>query len=1120
MKSYFLGKTPGRRILFSAVLCSSMFVGSPLCLQAATENVQSVMQARTVKGQILDSKGEAVIGASVKVKGTTVGVISDIDGNFTLNNIDQDAVLIISYVGYQTQEISLNGKSVLNIVLQEDTELLDEVVVIGYGTQKKASLTSAISQVKGEDTFKDRGVNNVAVALQGEVPGLVVTRTSTRPGSEGAEMKIRGDISVNGKSSPLVLIDGQTASLDELNQMNPNDIENISILKDASAAIYGSRSASGVVLVSTKRGKKGKARIVYNGSVSTTIDGIQPPLTDNYEWLDMFYEAKYQDARANNLGLTTHESIKEKIDWWILQPGSVMSGIDENGKSYDNETLWKAWRNGETLTLTNGGKVFKYTPNQNLKDILYGQAISHKHNLSVSGGDDKFGYMASVGYADNRAQLKVAEDGEKKYNARLNMDYQATDMLKLETSMAYDVRNITMPSTGVGEGWFDPWLWPIYNENGDFYDTFGNNRNPVGRLVDGGQIKNNWTTYRANLVATFDLSKYVSGLSVQGTAAYKQVQNNVQTAKNKIQYYDWVGNPTGNYQSPGSLKEEIKKWTNVTGGMFVRYENSFADLHRISAMVGMTAEDEDYKNIAASRRKGPLFEGSGLVDLDVMVDGDNNEAIGGQTSWALLSYVSRISYNYSDRYLVELLGRRDGSSKLHPDQRWKNFYSISGGWVLSNEEFMKSFDWLSNLKIRYNYGKTGSVEGITEYEQYAILNAGTAYFGSSLAPQSTLALGGMTSSSRTWETIISHDIGLDFAFLNNRLYGSFDYYSKRNNGMFIPVTYPSVLGASAPKSNNGKFGAKGWELALGYRDRAGELSYNISGFLADAKSEVIKLENSENVPLPGKNSNRLIGKPREAIYVFKTDGLFQTQAEADAYYDKYYWVDPKDHSKGIKKNNILPAPAETGTNRLRPGARKVVDLDGDGAITNDDIYYAGDAAPHLTFGLKAGIEWKGLDISAFFQGVLNQKVLRTGNHYAPWVGGTLQNTKFMGKMWSDIDIPNPLDDGATNLVNKNLTTEYAIPSFDRNFGKWNYENKDISVQDSRYIRLKSLVIGYTLPQEWTKRLTLDKVRLYFSGDDLWEWTKVKDGYDPEYGEATNGTYPFSRLLSVGIDVTF
>ncbi len=216
-------------------------------------------------------------------------------------------------------------------------------------------------------------------------------------------------------------------------------------------------------------------------------------------------------------------------------------------------------------------------------------------------------------------------------------------------------------------------------------------------------------------------------------------------------------------------------------------------------------------------------------------------------------------------------------------------------------------------------------------------------------------------------------LDLIFSFLNNQLYGSFDYYSKRNNGMFIPVTYPSILGASAPKSNNGKFSAKGWEFALGWRDKIGELSYNISGFIADAKSKVIELENNENVPTPGKNSNRLIGKPRDAIYVFKTDGLFQTQAEANAYYDQYYWVDPNDHGKGVKKNNILFAPAETGTKRLRPGARKVVDLDGDGAITNDDIYYAGDAAPHLTFGLKAGIAWKGIDISAFFQGVLKQK---------------------------------------------------------------------------------------------------------------------------------------------------
>lgn len=1075
--------------------------------------------AISVSGKLTDLKNVPIIGATIVVKGTTNGTISDVNGNYLIKNVPSDGFLVFSFIGMKTKEISVGGKHQIDAVLEDESIGIDDVVVVGYGMQKKSSLTSAISQIKGEDTFKDRGTSNVSVALQGEVPGLVVTRTSTRPGSEGVAMKIRGDISVNGNSSPLVLIDGATASLDELNQMNPNDIDNVSVLKDASAAIYGSRSASGVILITTKRGK-GKAKIVYNSSFSTTIDGIQSPLTNNYQWLDMFYEAKYQDARANNPTLTTHESIKEKFDWWILKPGSVMSGIDASGKSYDNETLWKAWRNGETLTLTNAGKTFRYTPNQDMKDILYGQANSYKHNLNISGGDERFGYMASIGYADNNAQLKVAEDGEKRYNGRLNMDYQATKALKLETSMAYDIRNITTPSTGVGEGWTDPWLWPVYNENGDFYDTFGNNRNPVGRLVDGGQIKNDWNTFRANFVATLDLTDYVSGLSLQGTASYKEVENGIQTAKNKIQYYDWVGNLTGNFQSPGSLSEQMKKWTSITTGAFVRYEKMFVKLHKISAMAGITAENEDYKSITASRNKGPLFEGSGLVDLDAMVSGDNNGAVGGQSSWALLSYVSRITYNYSDRYLFELLGRRDGSSKLNPEQRWKNFYSVSGGWVLSNEEFMKSIEWITNLKIRYNYGKTGSVEGIGNYEQYATLSTGTAYFGSAMAPQSTLALGGMTSSSRTWETITSHDIGLDFSFLKEKLYGSFDYYSKRNNGMFIPVTYPSILGASAPKSNNGKFGAKGWEFALGWRDRVGGLSYNVSGFMADAKSTVLELENNENVPTPGQNSNRLVGKPREAIYVFKTDGLFQTQAEANAYYDRYYWVDPNDHSKGVKKNNILFAPAETGTKRLRPGARNVVDFDGDGAITNDDIYYAGDAAPHLTFGFKGGIEWKGIDISAFFQGVLQQKVLRTGNHYAPWVGGTLQNTMFMGEMWSDIDIPNPLDDGATNLVSANTSTNYAIPSFDSNFGKWNYQNKDVSVQDSRYIRLKSLVVGYTLPQKWTNRLAISKARVYFSGDDLWEWTKVKDGYDPEYGESTNGTYPFSRLLSVGVDVTF
>jgi TonB-linked SusC/RagA family outer membrane protein len=1069
---------------------------------------------KTVTGTVTDERGEEIIGANIRMKGTETGTITDVFGKFSLN-VPERATLVISYMGYQTQEIPVTTETNLLIQLKEDVSLLDEVVVVGYGTQKKASLTSAISQIRGEEAFKDRGINNITVALQGEVPGLVVTRSTTRPGSEGAAMKIRGDISVNGSSSPLVLIDGIAGSLDELNQMEPNDIENISVLKDASAAIYGARSASGVLLVTTKRGKKGAAKITYNGSFSTTIDGVQQPITSNEEWLDMFYEAQYQDARANNPTLTSAEEIKNVFNWWILASGSVLPGVDANGKTYDREELWKVLRTGQTLTLTNSGKTYRYQPSQYLMDILYGKAASHKHSLSISGADDKFGYMASLGFADNQSQLKVADDGEKKYSGRLNMDYQATKILKLEAGMSYEKRNITTPNTDVGAGYYDPWWWPVYNENGHFYDTFGN-RNPVGGLVGGGVTKTGFITFRSNLKATLDLSQLLKGLSVSGTGGYKTVGKNTQVLKNKIQYYDWADVPTTNRQAPGSLSEETLSWENVTLGGFVNYENRFNDAHNVSVMLGTTAEHEDYKRIFASRNQGPIYEGSDLVDLETMISGTNNGANGGQNSWAFLSYITRLKYNYKDKYLIEFLGRRDGSSKLHPDQRWKNFYSISGGWVISNESFMQSQNVLNHLKIRYNYGKTGSVEGIGNYERFATITSGSAFFGSTLASQPSLWLGGMTSATRTWETILSHDAGVDFGFLNSRLSGSFDYFSKTNDGMFIPVTYPSILGASAPMSNNGKFRTKGWELTLEWRDKIGEVQYNIGGFLADASSEVLELANNENVPNPGRNSSRLIGMPRDAIYIYKTNGIFQTQEEANAYYEKYYWTDAS-HT-AIKAGNILPAPRETGTNRLRPGARILVDENNDGVISTEDLVYAGDASPKMTFGIKAGLKWKGIDFQAFFQGVGKQVVLRTGNIYAPWVTNyMLQNSSFMGRMWSDINIESPL---GGNLINANTNADLTIASRDNAFNQFNYQNKDVSVQNSRYIRLKSLIVGYTFPQQWTKKISVNKMRVYFSGDDLWEWTKVKDGYDPEYGEGSNSTFPFSRLISFGVDITF
>lgn len=621
-------------------------------------------------------------------------------------------------------------------------------------------------------------------------------------------------------------------------------------------------------------------------------------------------------------------------------------------------------------------------------------------------------------------------------------------------------------------------------------------------MLNGGTYHYYLTTLRGNVQGTYDFHKLLKGLTLTGNAAYKMVEENSQHTYYKVQYYDWVGTPTGNKKSPGSMDQVNKRWENMNLSAMLNYKNTFANVHNVAAMLGMTAEQETYKALSASRNKGPLFEGSGLEDLDMFQGGDNNGAGGGKNSWGLVSYITRLNYDYDNRYAVEFLGRRDGSSKLATNQRWKNFYSVSGYWRISGEKWMKSLTWLNDLKLRYNYGKTGSVEGIGNYERYATLSTGSTILGINPSAHTTMWLGGMTSDQRSWETIESHNFGLDFTLLNNRLSGSFDYFIKNNTGMFISVEYPQVLGASAPKVNDGKFGARGWEFAINWRDKIGEVKYNVGFNLADARSEVKKLTNNENVPNAGLNSNRLIGKPRNSIYVYKTDGLFQNQAEVDAYYDKYYWN--ADHT-GPKEGNVLPAPGKQKTNTLRPGARKVVDLDGDGVITRDDIYYAGDAAPRLSFGIKAGLEWKGIDFSAFFQGIGKQKILRTGNMYAPWVVNyTRQNVSFMGKMWSE----------------ENPNAEYAIASRDAAFNRWNYQNKDVSVQNNKYIRLKSLVVGYTLPKAWTSKAGINKLRVYFSGDDLWEWTKVKDGYDPEYGEASNNTFPFSRQLTFGLDLTF
>lgn len=1095
-------------ILVSSALCLAAPVFAP---QAQAQSSQT--QSGTVSGTVTDENGEPVIGATIKVKGNvSLATVTDIDGNFTLKTNGAKQIEI-TYVGYKPAVVNVSGKSKVEVKLVPTAESLDEIVVVGYGTQKKESLTGAISQIKGDEVYKGRGMTNTATALQGEIAGLTVTRSSSRPGQEGAKLEIRGASSING-GDPLILIDGQAASLDELNQMDGNDIASLSVLKDASAAIYGARSSNGVILVTTKRGKIGKPQVTYSGSFTRSIDGIQPPYATNAEWLDMFYQAQYNDVVANNPSLTDPKDIHNSINWWIfntfggneavMNPATGKYEVKEGGELYKGESLYNALKNGKDLiTINNQGNVEHWMPDNYLWDHVFGNSNTWKHNVSISGGDEKFNYRASLNYSDAQSQLKIADDNEKKYGARLNADYNATDFFKMQAGFAWDRRDLKSPNQMQGSSaWSqDTWFWAVTNMNGDPYDTFGFN-NPLAYIIEGGQNKTRWNTMRANGKITLDFSKWLKGLSIVGTAAYKRVEVEYTNHRTPVRMYDWQGKETALKTPTAELSEESKHWDSYTLGAFLNYNNKFG-LHQVDAMLGVTGETEDYKRILAKRANGELYPGSGLTDLEVFNDGSGTtKANGGSNSWSLLSYVLDLRYNFADRYLISFLGRRDGSSKLVREQRWKNFFSISGGWVFTNEEFFRDLNidqWMNFGKIRYNFGKTGSITGIGNYESYATIKTGTYFFGD--INESSMWVDGIRSSDRTWETLESHDAGIDFGFFNNRLRASFDWFQKTNNGMFIDVVYPDVLGAKPPKTNNGKLRTRGWEVEMNWRDRIGQVNYNLGLQVSDARTKLLELTNNENVPNPGNNTNRLIGKPLNSLYVFQTDGIFQTQEEVDAYYEMYYWN--ADHS-GPKPGNILPAPRETGAYRLRPGARKRVDIDGDGVITEKDIYYAGDMAPRISFGIKGGMDWNGIDFSVFFQGVGQQKIMRNGNLAYPFRANyTAQNSKFLGHTWT----PERTD------------AEYTILSRDNSFNNFNYVNSDVMVTNNRYIRLKNLQVGYTIPQKWTRKAFIEKFRVYFSGDDLWEWSKVKDGYDPEHGESSNNLFPLCRMLTFGVELT-
>jgi len=1020
---------------------------------------ESVQQNITITGKVTSAEDKLGIpGVNVNVKGGTAGVSTDIDGNYSISVSSTDAVLVFTGIGFKTQEIRVGSQKAINVIMGADVSSLEEVVVVAYGTQKKMTSTGSIETVTAK-SFQDRAVTNPALALQGQTPGLVVTRNSSRPGREGINLQIRGATSING-GSPLIVIDGNPAINNEaFYNMNPDDIQSVTVLKDASAAIYGSRASNGVIMVTTKKGKSGKMRVELATTTRINTLGIRPQTPTMQQYATVWLEAAEQDgAQANYWGWQSKENLE------LMKTG--YAGI------YSTQ-FW--------------GNV--YISNSPRYDEMFGNSVSTFHTGSISGGTDKTNYRVSYGYSEDLGALQTAYDGKQQYNVRLNYDYTVNNWLKLETNMSYLKYDLSSPSSGLdGSVSQDPPFFPSRNPYGQWYANFNiaGNRNHVAATVDGGRDNTTRDQIMMNLAATF---KLYDGLTFQTKVAYnKDFFNNLNYIIT-VPQYNWYGElAPESVNSVSSIRQENKQITYQNYGGFLNYDKEFGN-HNFSALLGMTAEKTEDTRLYGYRLG---FIDNGVYDINMGSIENKVEATGGRGHKGLYSYLARFNYSYKNKYLFEVSGRRDGSSQFGPGNKWNNFGGAQAGWVISEESFLKNIKPLSNLKLRYTYGEMGSQSGISNYSYISNISNGSAVFGTTAAQQASSWVNGITSNTNTWERVVMKTYGADFSFFNKKLFGTYDFFTKKNVGMLTDIIYPDLLGGTAPKTNAGELETKGWEVSLGYRGEVGKLKYSISANMGDSRNILLKKENAEAIN-PGVTDgsalkSHVIGHPLNSIFLYQTDGLFQTQAEVDAYY-------------AANDNATLP----TGLNVLRPGDTKRADINNDGKVDVKDVKFIGDTAAHYVYGINLSATYGNFDISTFFQGVLEQNVLRTGFLSYPF--NTLygsQTTAFIGKTWTPTNI-----DAAYPRMTSNITR-----------AAWNWQNNDFALQDNQYIRLKSLIVGYTLNDLKIGNFGVDKFRVYFSGNDLFEFSKVKDGYDPEFGDSSNNIYPFTRTFSLGLNVSF
>lgn len=1021
--------------------------GKIYLFRAAERTTTSInQQKRIITGTVVDPNGEAVIGANVLVKGTTNGTITDIDGKFSLE-VPEGAMLLVSYIGYGDYETKVGNQSNLSITLKEDSKALDEVVVVGYGTMKKKDLTGAVGAVKGDD-LASRRTTQLSTALQGATSGVLVTRDNSAPGAT-ASIKIRG-VTTIGETSPLVIIDGVPG---DINQVNPEDVENMSILKDAaSASIYGSRAAAGVIVITTKRAKENDLSLNYNFEYGWEMPTKLPQYVGAQRFLEMVNETRYND---NNSGGWYQTYSEDQVNNWLKYH-------ETDPDAYPVED----WQDA----------------------LLYSSAPRQTHSINIAGGSKVVKTKASFRY-DQTDGLYINRDYER-FMLRVNNDIQINKWMEAHLDVNFSRAKSEEPHRNPMELALraTPPIYAIRWTNGMWGDV-KDGENPLAMITDGG-TKTTWNN-RIGGKAAIDITP-IKGLKISGVIAPTYNFDKIKSFVKQVPYtYAYDPNTVKGYMAAFSttkLTEYRNDYYDVTTQFFANYNKTFGK-HDLSVMVGYEDYYAFWENLNASRDQ---YELTGYPYLDIGPETYRDNS-GNAEEYAYRSLFGRVTYNYDNRYLLQANFRRDGSSRFAPESRWANFPSFSAGWILSEEQFMKNlnWDWLSYLKLRGSWGTLGN-ERITDinnndkqnyypYQSALNFNSALLYKGGVVTSVSTAAQQYYAVRNISWETTETWDIGLDANFLNSRLYFAFDYYKKNTRDMLIALEIPKFIGYDNPFVNTGKMQTKGYDLEIGWRDHIGDFSYSVSANLSDFVSKMGDLGGTEflgdQVKMEGSEFNEWYG--------YVSDGLFQTQEEVD---------------NSPKLNNNVTV-----------GDIKYVDISGpdgvpDGKISSEyDRVLLGGSLPRYMYGMNLSASYKGFDISMMLQGVGKQNA-RINREM---VEGLKDNwTGFPaileGNYWS-----------VNNTEEENLNAKY--PRLTRTNVEANMAMSDFWLFNGRYLRMKSLTVGYTLPSALTKKISMETVRFYVSGNDLFCISNYPYGWDPEV--SVTG-YPITMSVLLGVSVNF